>query len=131
MIWLLLGWCHVKLLPSRRTFCIHHRVYNYARLSKRACWCSRHARIKGDDRADRLAGDATTPSGLHDDPVLRSLRNYLWAQSQGHYTIDRLEERGVERGSAQQSSVPERTRESQYHSDPTLARFQRHRWGKS
>ena len=22
--WLLLGWCHVKLLPSRRTFCVHH-----------------------------------------------------------------------------------------------------------
>ena len=36
--------------------------------------------------------------------VLRSLRHYLRAQSQGHYTIDRLEERGVERGSARQSS---------------------------
>ena len=32
--------------------------------------------------------------------VLRSLRHYLRAQSQGHHTINRLEERGVERGSA-------------------------------
>ena len=32
--------------------------------------------------------------------VLRSLRHNLRAQSQGHHTIDRLEERGVERGSA-------------------------------
>ena len=30
----------------------------------------------------------------------KSLRHYLRAQSQGHHTIDRLEERGVERGSA-------------------------------
>ena len=32
--------------------------------------------------------------------VLRSLRHYLRAQSQGLHTIDRLEEIGVERGSA-------------------------------
>ena len=31
--------------------------------------------------------------------VLRSLRRYLRVQSQRHHTIDRLEERGVERGS--------------------------------
>ena len=39
--------------------------------------------------------------------VLRSLRHYLRAQSQGHiHTIDRLEERGVaERGSTQRSSL--------------------------
>ena len=35
--------------------------------------------------------------------VLRSLRHYLRAQSQGHHTIDRLEERGVERESARRS----------------------------
>ena len=35
--------------------------------------------------------------------VLRSLRHYLRAQSQGHHTIDRLEERGVERGSVRRS----------------------------
>ena len=32
-------------------------------------------------------------------------RHYLRAQSQGHHTIDRLEERGVERGSSQRSSL--------------------------
>ena len=37
--------------------------------------------------------------------VLRSLRHYLRAQSQGRHTIDRLEERGVERGSARRSSL--------------------------
>ena len=40
--------------------------------------------------------------------VLRSLRHYLRAQSQGHHTIDRLEERGVERESARRSSLKER-----------------------
>ena len=37
--------------------------------------------------------------------LLRSLRHYLWAQSQGRDTIDRLEERGVDRGSARRSSL--------------------------
>ena len=55
--------------------------------------------MKGDNRADRLAGKAVI-SGLRlgRSEVLRSLRLYLWAQSQGHHTIDRLEERGAERG---------------------------------
>ena len=37
--------------------------------------------------------------------VLRSLRQYLLAQSQDHHTTDRLEERGIERGSAERSSL--------------------------
>ena len=56
--------------------------------------------MKGNDRADRLAGkaQATLTSGLilGKSEVLRSLRHYLLSQSQGHQTIDRLEERGVE-----------------------------------
>ena len=36
--------------------------------------------------------------------MLRSLRHYLRVQSQGHHTIDRLEERGMKRGSAKRSS---------------------------
>ena len=32
--------------------------------------------------------------------VLKNMRHYLRAQSQGHHAIDRLEERGAERGSA-------------------------------
>ena len=66
-----------------------------------------HAGVKGNDRADRLVGKATLTSALFLGrfEVLRSLRHYLRAQSQGHRTIDRLEERGVERGSARRSSL--------------------------
>ena len=42
--------------------------------------------------------------------MLRSLRHYLRTQSQGHHIIDRLEERGVERGSARRSSLKGRER---------------------
>ena len=56
--------------------------------------------MKGNDRTDRLAGKATLTSGLGlgRSEVLRSLRQHLRVQSQGHHAIDRLEERGVERG---------------------------------
>ena len=37
--------------------------------------------------------------------VLRNLRHGLRAHSQGHHTIDRLEERGVERGSVRRASL--------------------------
>ena len=59
-----------------------------------------------------LAGNATLTSGLllGRSEVLRSLRHYLRAQSQGHHTIDRLEERGVERGSARRSFLKGRER---------------------
>ena len=62
--------------------------------------------MKGNDRADRLAGKATFTIGLllGKSEVLRSLRHYLRAPSQGQHTIDHLEERGVERGSARRSS---------------------------
>ena len=46
---------------------------------------------------------ATLTSGyllLGTSEVLRGLRHYLLAQSQGHDTNDLLEEKGVERGSA-------------------------------
>ena len=56
-------------------------------------YCPGHARVKGNDRADRLAGKATLTSGLllGRSDVLRSLRHYLRAQGQGHHTIDRLD----------------------------------------
>ena len=56
--------------------------------------------------------------------VLRSLRHYLRAQSRGHHIIDRLEERGVERGSARRSSSPWKDERGR-----TLEPFQRQRWG--
>ena len=70
--------------------------------------------MKGTDRADNPAGKATITNGLHlgRSEVLLSLRHYLWAQSQGHHTIDRLEERGVERGNTRRSSLKGRERDS-------------------
>ena len=64
-------------------------------------------RVKGNDRTDRLAGKATLTSGLllGKSEVMRNLRHYLRAQSRGHHTIDRLEERGVERGSTRRCSL--------------------------
>ena len=81
-------------------------------------YCPGYAGVKGNYRADRLADKATLTSGLllGRSEVLRSLRHHLWAQSQGHHTIDRLEERGVERGSARRSSL-KRTREGHRPSD--------------
>ena len=56
-----------------------------------------HAGVKGNDRADRLAGKAVIASGLRfgRSEVLRRSRHYVRAQSQGYHTIDGLEERGV------------------------------------
>ena len=78
---------------------------------RRLLWvyCPEHAgvKLKFNDRADRLAGKTTRTGGLllGRSEVLRSLEHYLWAQSQGHHTIDRQEERVVERGSARRSSL--------------------------
>ena len=65
-------------------------------------YCPGHAGVKGNSRTERLGGKATLTSGLllGRSEVLKSLRHHLRAQSQGHHAIDRLEERGVERGSA-------------------------------
>ena len=75
-------------------------------------YCPGNAGVMGNDRADRLAGKATLTGGLRLErsEVLRSLRLYLRTQSQGHHTVDRLEERGVERGSARRSSLKGRER---------------------
>ena len=75
-----------------------------------SCGCTvlDNAAVKGNDRA-ALPGKATTTGGVRARryEVSRSLRHYLRAKSQGHHTIDRLEERGVERGSAQRPSLRE------------------------
>ena len=54
-------------------------------------------------RADRLTDKAAIIYGLSlgRSEVLRSFRHYLRAQSHGHHTLDRLEERGVERGTGE------------------------------
>ena len=62
-------------------------------------YCTGHAGVKGNDRADRLEGKATLTSGLllRRSEVLRNLRHCLRAQTQGHHTTDHLKERGVKR----------------------------------
>ena len=62
-------------------------------------YCPGHSEVKGNDRADRLASKATITTGLPlwRHKVLRGLRRYVQTQRQGHHTIDRLDERGVER----------------------------------
>ena len=68
--------------------------------------------MKGNGQAYRLAYKATITSGLLHGrrEVLRSLRHYLGAQSQERHTIDRLEEKGMERGSARRSFLKGRER---------------------
>ena len=46
-------------------------------------------------------------NGLHlgKSEVLRNSRHYLWVHSQGHHTLNRLEERGMGRGSDGRSSL--------------------------
>ena len=75
-------------------------------------YCPGHSGMKGNDRSDRLAGKATLTSSLllGRSATLRSLRHYMRVQSQGYHTIDHLEERGVERGSARRSSLKGRER---------------------
>ena len=74
---------------------------------------------------DKGQSKATLTSGLllGKSEVLRSLRHYLRAQSQGHHSIDRLEERGVERGSARRSSLKDQRGPSSIRR--TLEPFQR------
>ena len=93
-----------------RLECVDGQIYLWKLLW---VYCPGHAGVKGNnDRADRLAGKVTVTSGLllGRSEVLKSLRHYLQAQSQGHHTIDRLEERGVEGGSARRSSLNGRER---------------------
>ena len=73
-------------------------------------------------------GHACLTSGLllRKSEVLRSLRHSLRAQNQGHHTIDRLEERGVERGRTRRSSLKGR---EQAIVRQTLEPFERQCWG--
>ena len=88
-----------------------------------------YAGVKGNDQADSVAGKATITSGscLGRSQVLKSLRHYLRAQSQGHHTINCLEERGIERGSAQHFPSKDKSRPLSIRQ--TLELFQRQYWG--
>ena len=56
--------------------------------------CNGHARVKGNERADRLADTATIQKGLlGKSEVLRQVGNVLQASDQAlHHSINRLQE---------------------------------------
>ena len=64
------------------------------------------------ERADRLASTADITSGLQlgRAEVLRGLRNFLSTDKPEHHSIDRLKERGVEKGSGRHSTLQGRER---------------------
>ena len=67
-----------------------------------ADYCPGHAGVKGNERADKLAGTASIQEGLllGKSEVLRQLRKTLQENDQAqHHSIDRLQERGVRKGS--------------------------------
>ena len=75
-------------------------------------YCPGHARVSGNERADRLASTADITSGLQlgGAEVLRGLRNFLNMDRPEHHSIDRLKERGVEKGSGRHSTLQGRER---------------------
>ena len=88
--------------------CIFRALINWAtRINWHCMHTFENSRVKGNDKANRLAGKPTITSGLRlgRSEMLRSLRHYLQAQSQYHHNIDHLEERDVKRGSARRSSL--------------------------
>ena len=70
-------------------------------------YCPGQVEVKENNLADQLADKATITSGLclGGSEVFKSFRLCVQAQSQGHYTIDRLEERGVEKGSGRNRAI--------------------------
>ena len=93
-------------------------------------YCPGHTGVSGNGRADRLASTADITSGLRPGraEVLRGLRNFLNMGRPEHHGIDRLKERGVEKGSGRHSTLREfgndlcSTRQ-------TLALFRGQLWG--
>ena len=76
--------------------------------SQRLLWiyCPGHARVSGNEWADRLAGTADITSGLQlgRAEVLRGLRNFLNMDRPEHHNIDHPKERGVEKESGRYST---------------------------
>ena len=75
-------------------------------------YCPGHAGVSGNEQADRLASTADITSGLQlgRAEVLRGLRNFLSTDKPEHHSIDRLKERGVEKGSGRHSTLQGRER---------------------
>ena len=87
------------------------RCYQYCLCEKNisSCHLSFIDRLQ---RADRLASTADITSGLQlgRADALKSLRSFLNMDRPEHHSIDRLKERGVEKGSGQHSTLQDRER---------------------
>ena len=85
-----------------------HTAMHNLRL-QRLLWiyCPGHVRVSGNERADRLASTADITSGLQlgRAEVLRGLKNFLNMGRPEHHSIDRLKERGVEKGSGRHPTL--------------------------
>ena len=85
-----------------------HTAMHSLRL-QRLLWiyCPGHAGVSGVERADRLASTEDITSGLQlgRAEVLSGLRNFLNMDRPEHPSIDRLKERGVEKGSGWNSTL--------------------------
>ena len=95
-------------------------------------YCPGHAGVKGNDRADSLAEKSNHHRGLASRNILNveELETLLAGhKSQGYHTIDRLEERSVQRGSARRSSLKGRERAIVNQANIVLELFQMRRWG--
>ena len=84
---------HMKLLKKVKTWIGRMSVFDIHPLNLLWMYCPWYTGVKGNNRADRLDGKATITNDvrLGRSDVLRSLRHYLRAQSQGHHTINHLE----------------------------------------
>ena len=73
-------------------------------------YCPGHAGVKGNDRADQLAGKATITTGLRlgKSEVLRAAKHHLQQledSREHHHSVDRLVDRGIRRGSGRGSTL--------------------------
>ena len=90
-----------------------HTAMHCLRL-QRLLWiyCPGHAGVRGNERLDRLASTADITSGLQlgRAEMLRGSGNFLNMDRPELHSIDRLKERGVEKGSGRHSTLQGRER---------------------
>ena len=83
-----------------------HTAMHSLQLQRLLCiYCPGHTGVSGNERADRLASTADITSGLQ-----LGRAEVLSMDKPEHHSIDRLKERGVEKGSGRHSTLKGRER---------------------